>query len=31
MAAGNIINLIFERILDPLYLKHPALKPSGLD
>ncbi len=31
MAVGKSINLIFERILDPIYLKHPTLKPSDLD
>ncbi len=28
---GRLINSIFEDILEPLYVKHPALKPSELE
>jgi hypothetical protein len=28
---GRLINSIFEEILEPIYVKHPALKPSGLE
>jgi hypothetical protein len=31
MAVGKVICTIFDEILDPLYLKHPTLKPPGLD
>jgi hypothetical protein len=28
---GRIINSIFEGILEPIYVKHPALKPPDLE
>jgi hypothetical protein len=28
---GTLINSIFESILEPIYLKHPTLKPSDLE
>jgi hypothetical protein len=28
---GKIVNAIYEVILEPIYLKHPELKPPGLD
>lgn len=30
-AIGRVICMIFDLILDPLYLEHPALKPPGLE
>lgn len=31
MAVGRVINMIFEGVLDPLYERHPALKPPDLE
>ena len=28
---GTLINSIFENILEPIYIKHPALKPPELE
>ena len=28
---AKIIDAIFEVVLEPIYLKHPALKPPGLE
>ncbi len=28
---GSLINSIFEEILEPIYVKHPALKPPNLE
>jgi hypothetical protein len=31
ISVGRLICEIFDRILDPLYLEHPSLKPPGLE
>ena len=28
---GHVIYEVFDKILQPLYLRHPSLKPPGLD
>lgn len=30
-AVGGLINSIFEEILEPVYVKHPTLKPPDLE
>lgn len=30
LAIGRIINWTFEAVLEPIYMKHPSLKPPGL-
>jgi hypothetical protein len=31
LAIGRIINWVFEAILEPIYMRHPSLKPPDLE